>query len=54
MKRFYFGYTGTSQTYWEDAGNLKELLKKLDDRGMEEPDWVDPVMGSINALPRSN
>jgi len=54
MKRFYFGYTGSSQTYWEDAKSLKDLLKKLDARGMEEPDWVDPVMGSINALPRSN
>jgi hypothetical protein len=54
MKRFYFGYTGSSQTYWDDARSLMDLLKKLDARGMEEPDWVDPVRGSINALPRSN
>jgi hypothetical protein len=54
MKRFHFGYTACSQTYWEDARNLKDLFKRLDDRGMEKPDWVDPVIGSPDTLPRSH
>jgi hypothetical protein len=54
MKRFYFGYAGISLTYWEDARNVRDLLKKLDRRGMEEPDWIDPAVGSPGKFPRSH
>jgi hypothetical protein len=54
MKRFYFGYDECALVFWDDAHGLPELFQNLEERGMEKPDWIDPVAGRPDALPRSH
>jgi len=54
MKRFIFGYDECTERFWENATSIADLVRKLNERGMEAPDWIDPCTTCADSLPRSH
>ena len=41
--KYIFGYQGASEYYWLYATSYSNMIKQINQKGMEKPDWYEKL-----------